>query len=354
MKIEDIARIANVSKTAVSLAINGKAGVSAETRQRILSIVEEYNYIPLRNVINSSNKKKDIRFIACKSPDLITDQYQELPFFYELISYLSSGINNYPYNLLISTFDEDTILQELKEAERQQSSEGIILLGTNLTKEQIHSIHNNYTNLVILDTHHPEINANFVSINNFLGGYIAADYLIKQGHEKIGYAKGVPTMSNFKERKHGFLSRLEKDSLTISDDFTFELSAMEIRSDSDVRKTFESLKEYPTAVFCENDYMAISLMKSLNSTGIKIPDQVSIVGFDDISESRVITPELTTIQVNKKEMALQTLDLLDKLINKSAETKHIQINTTLIERESSSANKKKAESDISTSDTVKL
>src|SRR5699024_2142845 len=337
MKIEDIARLANVSKSAVSLAINGKPGVSAETRQRILNITEEHNYVPLRNVRQRSKQKKNIRFIACKSPDLITDQYQDLPFFNELISHLSSEINNYPYDLVISTFDENTFLKELNEIEKEQGSEGIILLETNLNKNQIQLIHNHFTNLVILDTHHPEINANFVSINNFLGGYLAADYLIKQGHEKIGYAKGGPTITNFKERKHGFFARLKESSLTIPDKFIFELSAMEIKDRNEVRTELESLKEYPKAIFCENDYMAISLMKSLKSIGIKIPEHVSIVGFDDISESRVITPELTTLQVNKKEMAIQTLDLLDKLIKKVTEAKHIQVNTTLIDRESSSA-----------------
>src|SRR5699024_8393032 len=230
MKIYDIARLANVSKSAVSLAINGKPGVSAKTREYILNIVEKYNYVPLRNVNSQSKKKGTIRFIACKSPDLINEYYQDLPFFNELISYLSSEINNYPYDLIISTFDENTILKELNEMEKEHSSEGIILLGTNLSKKQIHLIHNQYNNLVILDTHHPEINANFVSINNFLGGYIAADYLICQGHEKIGYVKGVPTITNFKERNHGFFSRLEESSLAIADKFIFKLSAMVIHN----------------------------------------------------------------------------------------------------------------------------
>ncbi|WP_440897584.1 LacI family DNA-binding transcriptional regulator [Amphibacillus sp. Q70] len=343
MKIEDIARLANVSKSAVSLAINGKPGVSAETRQRILNIVEEQNYVPLRSVTNRSKKKRTIRFIACKSPDLITDQYQSLPFFNELISYLSSEINNYPYDLVISTFDENTILKELNEAEQEQESEGIILLGTNLTKKQICLIHNHYENLVILDTHHPDIKVNFVSINNFLGGYLAADYVIEQGHKKIGYVKGVPTITNFKERKQGFFSRLQESSLTIPDNFIFELSAMEIQNGIEIKKTFELLEELPTAIFCENDYMAISLMKSLKSIGIIIPDQISVVGFDDIRESLVISPELTTLQVNKREMAIQTLNQLDQLINKSSATKHVQVNTSLIERESTTSIKQKNE-----------
>lgn len=332
MRLEEIARLANVSKSAVSLAINGKPGVSPETRERILNLVKEHNYVPLRNTNNRSKKKRTLRFVACKSPNLITDQYQDLPFFNELIGHLSSEINNYPYELVISTFDEETLLKELNEAEDEQKSEGIVLLGTNLNKESIDVVQKEYGNLVILDTHHPEINANFVSINNYLGGYQAANYLIEKGHEKIGYAKGTPTITNFNMRNLGFISRLEEEELTIAEAFTFELSAMEISGGNGIRIILESLKEFPTAIFCENDYIAISLMKTLLNMGVKIPEEVSIVGFDNINESRVISPELTTIHVNKREIAAQTLDLLDKLINQKATMKQILINTTLIER----------------------
>lgn len=334
MKIEDIAHLANVSKSAVSLALNGKPGVSAQTRKKILTIVEEYNYVPLRNIKTNTKKKATIRFIACKSPNLITNEYHSLPFFNELISHLSSEINDYPYDLVISTFNEQTILEELQEVEKEQPSEGLILLGTNLTKEKITLIHEKYKNLVILDTRFAEIDANFVSINNYLGGYSAADHLIKQGHEKIGYIKGEPRIVNFEERKQGFLSRLESADIKLHNDHHFKLPAMVIKDAREIKEQVQELLNYFTAFFCENDYMAISMVKLLNQLNVKIPEDISIVGFDDIGEGRVITPELTTIRVNKKEMAVQTLDLLSKQINKTSTHKHIQINTSLVERKS--------------------
>ena len=335
MKIEDIARLANVSKSAVSLAINGKAGVSEKTRKRILKIAEENNYIPLRNTGNRIKKKTTIRLVVCKSPDLITEQYHNLPFFNELISYLSIGVNEYPYNLVISTFDESSIIEDLKEVEKEQPSEGIILLGTNLGKKKVRLIHKYYSNLVILDTHHPDIDASFVSINNFLGGYSAADYLIQQGHKRISYIMGTPRITNFEERKSGFFSRLEEENLSIPNEYFFQLPAMEIKDGRDIREEFQKLTKLPTAIFCENDYMAISMIKCLKTLDINVPEQISVVGFDDIQESRVISPELTTLQVNKKEMAIQALALLDKQINKSITSKHIQVNTSLIARKSS-------------------
>ncbi|MBC8931659.1 LacI family transcriptional regulator, partial [Escherichia coli] len=83
-----------------------------------------------------------------------------------------------------------------------------ILLGTNLNAEEINRIQQEYPKIVVLDTHHPHISANFVSINNFLGGYKAADYLLQLAHTKIGYVMGVPRIKNFDERKSGFFARL--------------------------------------------------------------------------------------------------------------------------------------------------
>ncbi|WP_413527142.1 LacI family DNA-binding transcriptional regulator [Marinilactibacillus psychrotolerans] len=335
MKIEDIAQLANVSKSAVSLAINGKPGVSDETREKILAIAKENNYKPLRSTPNRINNKSTIRFIISKSPDLITEQYYNLPFFNELIGHLSSSISDYPYDLVISTFDERTLLEELEAAEKVQKSKGIVLLGTNIDKSNINLIRKNFKNLVIIDTHYPDVDANFVAINNFLGGYLAAEYLIDNGHNKIGYVMGIPRIANFKERKKGFFSKIKNEGLSISENHIFKLPAMKIQEGSELNEFLLNNDDLPTAIFCENDYMAISLIRHLKNSNIKVPEQISVVGFDDIPESRVTTPELTTIQVDKKEMAIQTLVLLEKQIQKHTTHKHIQVNTSLIERGSS-------------------
>lgn len=336
MKIEDIAHLANVSTSAVSLALNGKPGVSEATRSRILKIVEEHNYVPLRKSQKKAKQKEKIRFIACKSPDLITEEYRSLPFFNELISYLSSEISEYPYDLVISTFDKNSLLEELAEVEQEQASAGIILLGTNLSSEQIKEIQEEYKKIVILDTHFPELSSNFVSINNYLGGYQAADYLIRLGHVKIGYVMGIPRIQNFIERKDGFYKRLKENNLTLSDPFLFQLPAMEINDGENIQQRFETLSEKPTAFFCENDYMAISLIKLLKRLSIDVPGDISVLGFDNISESKVVSPELTTMQVKKRNIAKQTLELLSSQIENTSlyETRHIQVNTGLIERES--------------------
>lgn len=107
--------------------------------------------------------------------------------------------------MVISTFDATTILEELAEAEKEQPTAGLILLGTNLNAEEINRIQQEYPKIVVLDTHHPHISANFVSINNFLGGYKAADYLLQLAHTKIGYVMGYHALKILMSGKVAFL-----------------------------------------------------------------------------------------------------------------------------------------------------
>ncbi|TLG73935.1 LacI family DNA-binding transcriptional regulator [Culicoidibacter larvae] len=337
MKIDDIARIAKVSKSAVSLALNGKPGVSDKTRAHILKIAEEYNYIPLRN-----NKKKDtsgqqiIRFLACKNNDIITDHYETLPFFNELIGYLTEDIKEYPFTLLISTINADDMQNELTELEIAQPSAGILLLGTNLSSNQVQIVKDIQPNLVVLDTCIRNMPVSFVSINNYFGGFEAARYLLSLGHTKIGYVMGQPRIYNFDYRQKGFNDALNEAGITIDKQHIYHLPAMQIGIYEQAKNQIQATTDLPTAIFCENDYMAISIIKILADIGISVPDDVSIIGFDNISEGNVVTPELTTIHVKKNLLSAMSLQQLSQQI----ETKHpndsyqILINTSLIERNS--------------------
>jgi len=338
MKIDDIARIANVSKSAVSLALNGKPGVSEETRKKVIQIVEEYNYVPLRKAKKkSSQENKIIRFIACYDDDndIVTRSYQSLPFFNELLNHLSEDIKNYPYTLLISSVNSNTVSEELTVLETEQNSDAFIVLGTNLNEEHVKEILAIQKNTVVLDTCFPSLDCDFITMNNYQGAYLAATTLIKNGHTSIGYAMGNPRFYNFEEREKGFWAALNQNKLKLNKEHILTFPAMMICNQIEDFMFLKDLKEMPTAFFCENDYIAISLIKTLKSLGFMIPEDVSIIGFDDISEAMVISPELTTMQVRKDIIAKETLRILSqKLSNEKDLAQHVFINTTLIERQS--------------------
>ncbi|MGX6978101.1 LacI family DNA-binding transcriptional regulator [Vagococcus elongatus] len=341
MKIEDIARLANVSKSAVSLALNDKPGVSEETRKIILDIAKEYNYVPLRKV--NKNKKKQtklIRFLACTSGDIVTDNYQTMPFFSQLISKLADEINHYSYSLLLSTIDKEMISKELKHLETEQASSAIILLGTNLSEDDILQIKEIQKNLVVIDTCFQKLDVDFVAINNYQGGYLAAKHLVSEGHTSIGYAMSQTRMYNFSERQKGFSDCLEDHQLYVNQDFFIEFPGMKI-TDQLLHETYlKNLHNLPSAIFCENDYIAISLVKTLTEIDYRIPEDISIIGFDDIPEATVISPELSTIHVPIKQIVQATLERISKMIEKKQTHSSCQlINTSLIKRNSVTAHK---------------
>ncbi|KAF1299640.1 hypothetical protein BAU15_01775 [Enterococcus sp. JM4C] len=340
MKLEDVARLANVSKSAASLALNNKPGVSVATRENILRIAEQNNYIPLRKHIKSEQEievKNDtkIRFVACTNNEVVTKDYEKLPFFNELLSYLSTEISEKKYNFSINKLPKETFLEELKQLEIEEPSDGIILLGTNLTAAQTLPISQTFEKLVVIDTECTGINCNTVTMNNYLGAYDAVNHFIKMGHSKIGYIKGTPRINNFIDRRRGFKDALKKNNIDPKKLPKYYLHGMKIQPVEEKINQFMNFIKSVTAVFCEDDYMAISIIKTLNKKGIKVPEELSIIGFDDISESTVITPELTTIQVPIKQIAHEAICLIEQEINNEIECKkQIFLNTKLILRDS--------------------
>ncbi|MFK4302680.1 LacI family purine nucleotide synthesis repressor [Paenibacillus sp. RC254] len=337
MKIDDIARLAGVSKSAVSLAFNNKPGVSEETKEQILKIAQEHGYKPRTMKSNKESIKNHhvIRFVACKNTDIVTEHYDSFPFFNELIHHITNQVREHGNTLIFSSFDSHNLEEELSALEKDQPSSGVLLLGTNLTSEIIHSIQSIHTNIVILDTCFEHVDASFVSINNYLGGYQAGQYLIQSGHRRIGYVQSSTRILNFKKRKEGFMAALEEHNLSIENGLIFDMHPMLVMSQDSFKTAIHELNELPSALFCENDYMAISAIKTFQETNIRVPEQISIMGFDNINEAKVISPELTTIHVKKEVLARTAVNLLmERLNNDQKHHTQVLVNTEVIERKS--------------------
>ncbi len=342
MKIDDIAKLANVSKSAVSLALNGKPGVSQETRDKILKIAQDHGYIP-RPIIKADQyfqtNSKLLRFVACTNEGIVTEQYESLPFFTELINNIEKQISSSGYSLIVSSINIDKLDDEISRLEKEQRSAGILLLGTNLTPEQIKLVSSIQPKLVVLDTNFDTLDVNFVVMNNVYGAYQAGKYLVELGHQNIGYVESQTRMYNFDMRKKGFLQAISDSDLKITDNNFFSVSPTVISSQEVFKDKLKNrLNNLPTALFCEADYMAISTIKSLSELGIKVPEDISIIGFDNIFESQVITPELTTIHVKKDKIALLAIEkLIKEIVHNDTDKMKMFVDTDLIIRKSCKA-----------------
>ena len=335
MKIDDIARLAGVSKAAVSLALNNKAGVSEATRQHILEISQAHGYTPRTFKSHKVSPKNNsiIRFVACKNTDIITDRYESQPFFNELIHHLTAYAREQGHTLIISSIPIQNLHEEIQTLEQEQPSAGILMLGTNLTASLLEDVLAVHPHIVILDTWFEHIDASFVAINNYLGGYQAGRHLLSLGYKSIAYVESDVRILNFVKRKEGFMAALKEVGMELEGNFAME--PMLVVSQDAFKTEIGNAKQLPEVVFCENDYMAISAIKTFQELAIKVPDQVAVMGFDNILESKVISPELTTIHVKKDVMAKTAMDiLLRKISDQEGHNSGVLINTEVVERNS--------------------
>lgn len=337
--MEDIARLAGVSKSAVSLALGGKPGVSAETRERILRIAKEHGYVPKASG-SAETKAGTLTFLVFTNSEIVLEQYYQQPFFRELIYFIEERCRAEGYALIFTAVDLRTMERDIATIVEDNRSEGIVLLGTNLSKEQIEIITERAPNhLVVLDTCFDTLPVHFVEINNRMGGYQAGSHLADIGHTRIGYIASNVRIHNFEERKRGFMDALKERGLIVEEKHEFSVAPTILSSQESLKRQLQAYlasgEPLPSALFCECDYIAISAMKTLAELGYKIPEDVSIVGFDNITESQVVSPELTTVHVAKKQLAYQAVELLIRSIASDDEVKSkLKVDTMFIERAS--------------------
>ena len=337
LKIKDIAQLANVSISAVSLALNNKPGVSPKTKEKILDIVRNQGYIPRSShQAEPQSGKKIVSVVACTNPGIIIEGFETLPFFTELIRHIGEDLSSNGYSQMLSTFNLDNLHEEIKGFSRSSEGNGVILLGSDLSREEVAYIADHLPKIIVLDTTFEMLNVDFVNVNNSLGVYQAANHFVEMGHTRIGYVQSTVRIQNFNARKAGFLDALKEKNLTIGKNDYFDLHpSIPVAQELFMSKVANRLGDLPTALFCESDFLAISLIKSLTELGIKIPEDISIIGFDDIPEARIISPELTTIHVPKERIAALAVDRIIELMNNPlSKPIKVGVDTMLVERKS--------------------
>jgi DNA-binding LacI/PurR family transcriptional regulator len=342
VKMDDIARLAEVSKSAVSLALNNKPGISAETREKIIRIAEENGYHFKPKASLPDKPVRTLLFLVLNNSGIVLENYYQQPFFRELIHFIEEHCRQKGYSLRFSAVDMNDLENNMQAVGEENKDNGVILLGTNLDRQQIEFIAEQLPHLVVLDTCFDTLPVNFVQINNEMGAYQAGKYLYEKGHRTIGYMASDVRIHNFNARKRGFRLALKEYGLVISEEHLFHVAPTILSSQPEMKKQLEAYissgEQLPSAIFCECDYIAISAVKTLTELGFRIPEDISVIGFDNISEARIITPELTTIHVDKDKIAQVAVDLIISQLEHQNDMKvKISIDTKFIERLSCSA-----------------
>ncbi|MBF9015823.1 MULTISPECIES: LacI family DNA-binding transcriptional regulator [unclassified Oceanispirochaeta] len=327
-KISDIAAKASVSITAVSLALNNKPGVSEETKNRILQIAKEMNYTKTVK----QNKVGSLRLMRIvKHGHTINTDHD---------NFLSHYIDNITRESRNNSCELQTVSCSINETNHilkgfiQDGIMGVIVIGTELTKEDVREFECYDIPIVFIDTYHPSIHFDFVNMDNYSAVNDIVTLLVKNGHKEIGLVSSPVDVENFRRRERAFktlITEYEQVNLTeYNVHSTFE------GAQKDFEKLIEGKANLPTALFCVNDIIALGCMKTLKKNGIQIPEDISVVGFDNLPQSRMSTPALTTVQVNHAKISEFALRLLfDRIESDSPELRlKVSVGTSLIIRES--------------------
>lgn len=312
MTIKDLAKLTNTSPATVSLALNGKAGVSDTTRERIIKAAEENGYIlPKRTAALPSSI---IRLVAVSKPNTSGIHNFRTTFFAEIINYIQTRCSELNYSMIYSMVPHSDFLQSILNLETIQPSCGIIVLGTYLESSEVPLLQQLPVPFVLLDRNCTIHNLNSVSINNFSGAYLAVEKLISCGHTRIGYISSSPNVYNLEERRSGFLSALRTHDLSLAPQDIIPTNSYSSDGVQRLKAALSDRSDIPTAFFCENDYTALSLVSALIQLGYSVPGDVSVIGFDDVPECSLTTPPLSTVHVDRQALATAAVDRLHLLM----------------------------------------
>lgn len=336
MKMDDIAKLAGVSKSSVSLALSGKPGIGSETKDRIVQIAKEHGYVIKKRSGKLESIAKSLTFLVFANSSIILESYYQQPFFRELINFIEERCKAHGYSLVFAAIEMEQYEKEITQFVEERQTDGVILLGTNLDRPQIEELSRLIPHLVVLDTCFETLPVHFVEINNFMGAYQAGTHICESGHRNIGYLASNVRIHNFDERKRGFQAALQYYGCSADIYAEFQISPTAMTSQPELKQQLEAYlrsgRELPTALYCECDYIAISAIKTLSEMGYRIPDDISVIGFDNINESRIVTPELTTVHVEKERMAQLAVELLIDSIGSNPPKTKCKVDTVLVPR----------------------
>lgn len=324
---KQIAEQLGISAAAVSMALNNKPGVSVEMRHHIIDVAQQLGYDFSR--INAKKAKSNTIAFVCFHKNFVFDT----PFFTEMAMSIEKVIKENGYQLYFHHIHDLDNIDDIITSFQSYSYEGIILLGTTMSRDEFLPFEKLSMPIILLDTYFPNINADCITINNVDSAETATDYLIKKRHQQPGYLHSSQEIVNFNERSLGFYNAVRKNSLPSSKSIVHHLSPSVDGSYADMMEILAHHEPIASCYFADNDEIAIGAMRAFKENGYRIPEDIAIVGFDNIPYSTYIDPPLTTIDVPKAFMGTVAAKHLIAAIQKN-EKFHIkiEINTNLIIR----------------------
>ncbi|MGF7429533.1 LacI family DNA-binding transcriptional regulator [Thermoanaerobacterium thermosaccharolyticum] len=331
--MKDIAEKLNISVNAVSIALNDKVGVSEETRNLVLKTADEMGYFDENPSFIIKNHFKNICLMIEER------NFRDTHFYTKVILGIENEARKNNFDILVNFMNKDDF--QIPKSVQSRKVSGILVVGT-IKDEHLKMLLDYGIPIVQVDHSSFLINTDAVLTQNIPGSYMATKYLIDKGHTQIGFFGEIDFSLSFKERWLGFNEAMRVSGLNIDPILNVNPGYCVIgsvekyvlsKNYKEVANIISKMDKLPTAWVCSNDSAAITLYNALNILGLKVPDDISVVGFDDIDICKIVNPPLTTIRVNKELMGIKAVQkLLWRMNNIKEPYDHIRMEVKLIER----------------------
>ncbi|MBE7684411.1 MULTISPECIES: LacI family DNA-binding transcriptional regulator [Paenibacillus] len=325
--IYDIAREAGVSIATVSQVINGKGKISEKRRAEVMEIMERLNYQP--SAIAAALTGKQTYTLGLLVPDISN------PYFAELARAIEDRSRQLGYSVVIcSTDNKDERVERYLNLLQQKRVDGM-MIGTGIDNAEILSpLLQQSIPVALIARQLPSLSVHTVSIDDRLGGALAAEHLLQLGHTRFGVVSEPLKVSSSKERVRGFREAVEEAGLALESSQVRESTADIQSAKQEVLVLLEQTNR-PTGIFCCNDMQAIGALQAAKELGLQVPEDVSIVGFDNTILASVTNPPLTTVAQPIEDLGHRAVDLLiDELKDEHKRPQKLVLKPELVIRES--------------------
>ena len=326
--IRDVAEKAGVSVTTVSHVINKTRFVSEGLLKRVNDAVVELNYQP--SGLARSLRTKTSGCIGVIIPDNTNT------FFAEVVRGIEDHCYKQGYSVFLCNSDDDPDKEyNYIKLLREKGVDGMVLVSTGNDSESLEILDHGEIPKVIIDREIESMNSDSVLVDNLAGGYKATRHLLELGHSRIGCIKGSSQLTPSAQRLDGYVKALKEAGIAI-DNNLIETGNFKSQSGGDCLMQLMKQSKPPTAVFVCNDLMAFGAFAAARQLGINVPEELSIVGFDDIAMASMIIPSLSTIAQPKRELGeIGATLLLKRIKDRDTEQSTIVLEPLLVVRESS-------------------
>ncbi|MCD6120373.1 MAG: LacI family DNA-binding transcriptional regulator [Spirochaetales bacterium] len=331
--IYDVAKLSGFSSATVSLALSGSTKIKETTKRKIRNAADKLKYHP--NFLDRGLVKQKTKTICLIIPDNLNPVFAEITQGVEHIAY-SRG-----YSIILCITNEDAKREKFYlDIMRNNRADGLLIFPTFFPVVQEEALKLKASNIpfVIVGRRIEGITSCYVTADLELGGYKVADYLIKLGHRKIGIIYGVANPDLGKSRMEGFKRAYLENGIQFNPELV-KGCGYKIHDGYKVAKEFLSMENRPTALFAINDLLAIGALKAIKESGLRVPEDISIAGFDNIEFAYYSDPALTTISLKEKEMGKAAIEMLIDEIehtSKDGQSTSILIEPELVVRDSCS------------------